>query len=583
MKKFKKDKYQISNISLLFLVKGIFQKLNIYRKRQLILLILLMLFSAFSEVFSLALIIPFISLLTSSDNLLDNNLIKIIAQTLNINSTDQLILPITFIFIFSILISSFIKLFTLFLSHRLSARIGSDISSKGLSQIIYQPFEWHIDKNSSELIVALTNSINKTVNFVRDSLQIIISALIIFVMSLSLYLIEPEIFLIAFFIIIFSYFLVIINIKNKLEKYSKIIKQRSIKQVQATQEAIASLVNIKLDKTYEKFIDDYNSVEIPLRRIIANSTFLAQFPKLLIEALSLILLILLSYLLLITSSNVNILQKIGILAFAAQKMLPEFQKIFASWANLKTNKSLVIQVLSILNQPLKAYNIKKDLIPYNPKIISLKNISYSYPNSNINIIKNLNLDIEIGEKIGIVGKTGTGKSTFLNLFMGLLRPNSGKFLLDEKDISIKKNNVLLERFQLSISYIPQDFYIKDGSIIENIAYGQKKEEFDYEKAYWAIEIAQMSDFIIKSKVGLNASVGERGKKLSGGQKQRLIIARALYKNTDIMILDEATSALDAVTEKKLIEKLCQIKCTGIIVSHRSASLKYCDRIIEINP
>ncbi len=581
MKKFKKEK---DNLSLFFVVRGIFEKLNKNRKRQIIVLIFLMVFSAFSEVFSLALIIPFISLLTSPEKLFNNNLIQIIAQNLNINSTNELIFPITFIFIFSIFISSIIKLLTLFLSHRLSAAIGSDISSKGLSQIIYQPFEWHIEKNSSELIVALTNSINKTVNFVRESLQIIISALIIFVMSISLYLIEPEIFLIAFFIIIFSYFLLIIKIKNRLGKYGKIIKERSIRQVQSTQEAIASLVNIKLDKTYKKFVEDYKSVEIPLRRIIANSIFLAQFPKLLLEALSLVLLVILSYVLLITNSNENILQKIGILAFAAQKMLPEFQKIFASWANLKTNKSLVSQVLNILNQPYIGFKKKKDLIPYSPKkIISLKDISYSYPNSNISIIKNFNLNIEIGEKIGIVGKTGTGKSTFLNLFMGLLRPNSGEFLLDEKDITQEKNNIFLERFQLSISYIPQDFYIKDGTIIENIAYGQKKEEFDYEKAYWAIGIAQMSDFIDKTEIGLNTSVGERGKKLSGGQKQRLIIARALYKDTDFMILDEATSALDAFTEKKLIEKLCKIKCTSIIVSHRAASLKYCDRIIEINP
>ena len=153
-------------------------------------------------------------------------------------------------------------------------------------------------------------------------------------------------------------------------------------------------------------------------------------------------------------------------------------------------------------------------------------------------------------------------------------------MLDDKDLLKGKNKNLLDRFQLSISYIPQDFYIKDGSIIENIAYGHNKEDYDFEKLFGQSKLLRCQ-ILLKNLKGLSFLVGERGKKLSGGQKQRLIIARALYKNTKIMILDEATSALDASTERKLIKKLCEIDCTSIFVSHRISSLKNCDRILDI--
>tara|TARA_S200000501_G_scaffold368055_1_gene405363 strand:+ start:4353 stop:6113 length:1761 start_codon:yes stop_codon:yes gene_type:complete len=569
--------------SLVLLSQELYSHIRKERKKQIILLVILMIFSAFAEVLNLTIIIPFLTLLADHEKLWDIELIKYFAKIFNINSTLNLITLVTIIFIFSILISSTIKLITLFFSNRLSAAIGSDLSCAGFAKIINQPYEKHLNETSSEVIVALTGSINKTVNYIRYSLQLLTSSIIILGLSISIYLIDTKIFFISITLISFSYLIIMTLTKQKLDIYSRKIKTGSIKLVQSTQESIGSIINIKLDNTHQNFIYRYKSIEIPLRRIIANSNFLSQFPKYLLEAISISLLIILSYILSIQSNDINVIQKIGILAFAAQKILPEFQKFFASWAQMRANKASAMQVVEVMNRPSTKISIYKNLRTYKPKnSISFKNVSYAYPN-HTNTIENINLNINIGEKIGIKGKTGSGKSTFLNICMGLLKPSSGELLIDNiNPFSQNDDHQFLRRYQLSISYVPQNFFIIEGSLIDNIAYGINPKEYNIEKAHWALEVSQLKELIDKSENGFNLQVGERGINLSGGQKQRLIIARALYKQPDILILDEATSALDEITESKILAELKNLSTTNLFVSHRLSNLESCDRIIQFN-
>ena len=569
--------------SLILLSYELYSHIRKERKKQIIFLVILMLFSAFAEVINLTIIIPFITLLSDHEKLWDILLIKDIAEFFNISSTLDLITLITIIFIFSIVISATIRLITLFFSNRLSAAIGSDLSCSGFAKIINQPYEKHLNETSSEIIVALTGSINKTVNYIRYCLQLLTSILIILGLSISIFLIDKKIFLISITLISSTYLIIMLLTKQKLDKYSKKIKTGSIKLIQSTQESLGSIINIKLDNTNENFIYRYKSIEIPLRKKIANSNFLSQFPKYLLEAIFISLLIIFSYISSIQNDDINVIQKVGILAFAAQKILPEFQKVFASWAQMRANKASAKQVIEVMNRPSNKITIYGNLRSYKPKnSISFQNVSYAYPNQT-STIKNINFDISIGEKIGIKGKTGSGKSTFLNLFMGILRPSSGELLIDNINPFSQNDDLLfLSRFQLSISYVPQNFFIIDGSLIDNVAYGINPKDYNIEKAVWALEVSQLKDLIDKSSSGFNLQVGERGINLSGGQKQRLIIARALYKQPDILILDEATSALDEITESKVLAELKKLSTTNLFVSHRLSNLKSCDRVIQIN-
>ena len=569
--------------SLVLLSQEIYSHIRKERKKQILLLVILMIFSAFAEVLNLTIIIPFLTLLSDHEKLWDIKLIKDFAEFFNINSTLNLITLVTIIFIFSILISSTIKLITLFFSNRLSAAIGSDLSCSAFEKIINQPYEKYLNENSSAVIVAITGSINKTVNFIRYSLQLLTSSIIIFGLSISIYLIDTKIFFISITLISSSYLIIMSLTKQKLDIYSRKIKKGSIKLVQSTQESIGSIINIKLDNTHKNFIYRYKSIEIKLRKIIANSSFLSQFPKYLLEAISISLLITLSYILSIQSNDINVIQKIGILAFAAQKILPEFQKVFASWAQMSANKASVLQVVEVMNRPSTKISIYRNLRSYKPKnSISFKNVSYAYPN-HTNTIENINLNISIGEKIGIKGKTGSGKSTFLNICRGILKPSSGELLIDNINPFSQNDDLqFLSRFQLSISYVPQNFFIIEGSLLDNVAYGINPKDYNIEKAIWALEVSQLKELIDKSENGFNLQVGERGINLSGGQKQRLIIARALYKQPDILILDEATSALDEITESKILAELKNLSTTNLFVSHRLSNLESCDRIIQFN-
>lgn len=568
-------------INLVTLSKLIFQKLNSKRKKGLIILLIFMAINSFTAVLNLAIVIPFITILSSPNKLWDIEIISKTASLMNIENTESLIFLVTVFFIISVFLSSLTKLTTLYFSNRLSGLIGSDLSYEGFLKILNQPFEWHIYEKSSSIITALTDSINKSVSYVKHNLEIITASVTLVSLSFVLYWVEPIIFLTSLSIILSFYLLIMLLIRKKLDSYSKKIKSGNIKIIEITQDSIGSIINIKIDNTYKNFLSYFKINEIPLRQFTAKSNFLSQFPKYILEALSIILIIILAYFLTIQNQDDLAIQKIGILAFAAQKMLPEIQKVFASWAQLKTTKSSALQIINILNIKFNKEYIGNNLNIYFLKdSIQMKNLDYSYPYGN-KILKKLNFQISVGEKVGLVGETGCGKSTFLNIFMGLLKPKNGEILIDNKKLYSNSDKDLIQRFQMSISYVPQNFYICDGTILDNIAYGQKKEELDLDRAYWAAEICQMIGFIEKSDDGLKLRVGERGINLSGGQKQRLIIARAIYKNSNILILDEATSALDEKTELKLLNELYKLNTTNIIVSHKASTLKTCDRIIKI--
>jgi len=219
-----------------------------------------------------------------------------------------------------------------------------------------------------------------------------------------------------------------------------------------------------------------------------------------------------------------------------------------------------------------------DELNFNNKIV-LKNISYSYDQSN-NILKNINLEINKGDHIGIYGETGSGKSTFLDILMGLLPPSKGSIYIDK--INISQNNYQ-NYWTSKISHVPQTVFLKEGSIAENIAFGEDKLEIDFDLLNKAANVAQLENFIKQSSLGFQSVVGERGIMLSGGQRQRIAIARAIYKSRDILILDEATSALDEDTEKKIIKSILRDyrKLTVIMVTHRLSSLENCNRIFKV--
>ena len=264
-------------------------------------------------------------------------------------------------------------------------------------------------------------------------------------------------------------------------------------------------------------------------------------------------------------------------------MVPQFQQFYTSWSTLKGFSSDVGAVLSGIKEPI-LISKNPDKHPIQFEKITLENVYFRYSNNQDYVLKNINLEIKKGKRIGFIGSTGSGKSTIIDIIMGLLKPNKGKVLIDGKDIFDKENEKLLINWRYSISHVPQNIFLADCSIAENIAFGENLDCIDMDKIEIASKKANIDYFIKKLNQGFKSNFGERGVQLSGGQLQRIGIARALYRNTNILVFDEATSALDSKTEQNIINKINNLSDEKllIMISHRYSTLKNCDYIFRID-
>ena len=312
---------------------------------------------------------------------------------------------------------------------------------------------------------------------------------------------------------------------------------------------------------------------------------MAGFPRYLVEAIGLVFIAIIAYILSIDENlNIGLIPTLGVLALAAQRLLPACQTIYSGWANMyyyhDSVEALTSEIQTNLFEKPFNYFAKNDSFRFKESI-NLKNISFIYPGTKKVVLKKINLKIKKGEFIGIFGSSGSGKSTLLNIMLGLIKPTSGEILIDNK--SLNDENVFY-LWKSILSFVPQNIFLSDSSLINNIAFGVSKKAINYSKLRKATEMACLENFIKESSDGLNKIVGERGKRISGGQLQRIGIARAFYRNKEIIFFDEATSALDIKTERKVMEKIKKQNKdkTIIIVAHRLQTLTNCDRNIEID-
>ena len=282
-----------------------------------------------------------------------------------------------------------------------------------------------------------------------------------------------------------------------------------------------------------------------------------------------------------TSEEGNIIPLLGTLAFASQRLIPSIQQIYASFSNIRSYSSSLNNVIDLVSKPFKkeqfSFSTKPDIFK---EKIELKNINFSYKKGKRLILNLVNLRIYKGQRIGIVGKTGSGKSTLNDILMGLLQPTSGQFLIDNKKLGTE---IPISSWRSLISHVPQSIFLCDGTFAENIAFGIEKSKIDYERVKFVARTACILDLIESSEKGFETQLGERGVRLSGGQMQRIGIARALYRRSEILFLDEATSALDVHTEKELIKNinLLSSKLTIVMIAHRISTLQLCDNIFEV--
>lgn len=537
--------------------------------------------SAFAEIVSLGAVLPFLAMLTAPERVLNHPSFAIIAKLLNITSPDQLALPLTTIFIITALIAGVIRILLLWFSSRLTSASGSELSIDVYRHILYQPYEDHVSLNSSEVISSITLKVNGVVfGIVLPLLTLLNSILLLMSILIALITINTLLSLISIFVFGISYGVLAWMARKRLIHNSQCIVNEQAKSIKVLQESLGGIRDVLLDGTQMLYSNIFLNTDIPLRRATGSNNFIGQYPRFAIETIGIILIAVLAFYLRIQVGGVGTaLPILGALVIGFQRLLPALQQMYNSWVSIVGNNRQLADIIRILEMPVPDVMTRPEPLKFN-KSIQLKNIYFKYTESSALILNGININIKKGERIGFIGSTGTGKSTLLDIIMGLLIPINGEILVDGEHIKGVKHRA----WQRNIAHVPQNIYLADTSFAENIAFGVPFELIDHDRVKYAAKLASIADFIENSNYGYNTFVGERGVQISGGQRQRLGIARALYKQAEVLIFDEATSALDNKTEQDVMDAIASLNrnLTILIIAHRLTSLKDCDIIIELD-
>ena len=565
---------------MITLIKLVSKNLPNKYKKLFLLSFLLLLLCGFAELISLASIIPFLSILEGSSNVPSNfNFVFDILP--KVSSEDYRVFLIASFFGLSTLFSSFIRLGSLWANSLLAAKVGSYWSDLMFSGSLSKDYEFHINQNSSKLIVSLTQHINATIRALFFLLQLLSGTLIsIFIISFLLFVNAKLTF--AVLIVFGSYYIFIAYIfKKKLRKNSRTIADINQNQVKIVRESIGDIRDVILSQNESNYETLYRNNDQKMRIKRAINELITAFPRFSLEGIALFTLSLFGFFLYVNGNSSSI-ALIGGIAFGAQRLLPSLQSIYGSWARIKNYSADILEVQSAL------INLEKSIIKRPNKSISFENfkkiklskISYKYLNTKKECLSSISLEINKGEFVGFIGSTGSGKSTLVDILMGLLKPTNGQIYIDQKIINEEFQEFYFSIWRKSISHVPQEIFLKNDTIFSNII----DSDYSQNKLELALKVSNVKAFIDRLDYGLNTIVGERGVKLSGGQKQRIGIARALIRNRPILVLDESTSALDEFTENKI---LCGIKefypdLTVLMISHRKSNLTYCDKVFKVS-
>lgn len=565
---------------LFLLIKKLYSHIYYKRKVQLIFLLGIMIFSTLLEILTIGSVLPFISILASPEKILNNYYTQTLKNTFHLQSTDEIIFTVSFLFIFFVLFSGALRIFLVWITNRFTAVVGSEISSEVYKRIIYQPYINHISQNSSDIINTLSHKVDSVVlGTIFPILAIINSIFLIIAIFISLLVIDPIISLSSMIIFGLAYFLIATFVRSIVKMNSKSIVINQSRSIKLMQESLGGIRDMILEGNQETYLKIYKSIEISTKKSIAQNNFIGLFPKYSMEVISMIIIAILAYSLTLLSGSLEIvLPTLGAIAIGSQRMLPAVQQTYNGWVGIVGNSKQLFDIINYLETPVLKNADPTDLIDFK-HTFQLENLSFRYNDSSPLIIENINLTIKKGDRVGLVGTTGSGKSTLLDIVMGLLPPTYGNILIDGRKINSER--IIL--WQKKIAHVPQFIFLVDATILENIAFGVPKEFIDIERVKISSKMAMVNEFVDNLPNGFDTIVGERGIFLSGGQRQRIGIARALYKNAEILILDEATSALDNETEKEVMNSITSFdkNLTILMIAHRISTLVACDYIIEV--
>lgn len=552
------------------------------RRAQFMLVLGLTVIASLSEVLTIGAVLPFLMALTSPQTLIAHPLAQSFISFFGLSKNSDLLAALTIAFCSAAIVAGLLRVALLWANNHLSCRTGADLSINIYRRTLYQPYSVHVARNTSQLISAVTVKTNAVVsNVFAPMLTLISSAIMIAAILGTLLLVDHVVAISALIGFALIYGVIIKSTRKNLRANSELTTLELNRTIKVLQEGLGGIRDVLIDGSQTTYCEIYRSAGLRMRFAQANTLFISQSPRYLIEAMGTVLIATIAYVLAQRAQGLgDALPLLGALALGAQRMLPVIQQSYASWSSILGSESHLRDTLELLDQPLPEYADAPRAMPLSFKHnICLKQLGFRYTPGTSWIFSKLDLCITKGARVGFIGETGSGKSTLLDIVMGLLAPTTGTLEVDGVAITdINRRN-----WQALIAHVPQTIFLTDSSVAENIAFGVPRKDIDMERVRQAAQQAQLSELIENWSDGYDTVVGERGIKLSGGQRQRIGIARALYKQAKVIIFDEATSALDNHTEEAV---MCSIESLGkdltiLIIAHRLTTLSICDEIIEL--
>lgn len=562
-------------------LKSLYRIMERKRQGQIKRLVLFSAVASFLELFTIGAIMPFIGALMAPERIYDIHVFRILLNNLGIYSNQGVILPFTVLFIVTVVLSTTIRFLLQRYTVKLAFSIGIDLCSLAYRNMLYQPYLFHVKTNSSEIINTITLKLSEVIFYIVLPCVILMSSSLVLMAMLGavLYFLPLSSFGILLGFGLF-YSLISKSTKKRLSSNSIKISADSTFVLKKLQEGLGAIRDIILDGTQEHHLKSFHALIIRFRQTQAENQILSAVPRYVIESIAMLFVATLAYLFSLNEGGLAAeLPKLVAIALAMQRLLPVVQQIYISLSTIQGFQGSLKDSLFLLEKktsPIPSA-ISSEISFHNS--LSLNNVSFSYAPELNNVLDGFDLTIKKGECIGIIGATGSGKSTLIDLIMGLNLPTSGYIRID--DIVLSNEN--FRSWQNKIAHVPQNIYLADTTVVENIAFGVPFEEIDIERVHQAAKLAEIHCMILSLPNGYNTEVGERGAQLSGGQRQRIGIARAFYKQAQLLVLDEATSALDNETEAKIIDSIIRMKSdvTIIMIAHRLSTLKNCTRILDL--
>lgn len=560
-------------------IKDLFFLFNRKEKNQFFVLIIVMIIGAFMEALGIGLIFPLLNVLGDESFLSRHQDIADMVAMVNIKNHNDFLCLLIFSLIMWYICKNLFNYLVLSKQVDFSINLQTKYAYRLLNLYLRRQYIYSLEHNSAELIRNIHSSLSSVFNTLLYSVLYLITEILTCIMILSFFLyIDAFVTIIIMGLLLLFIVAFLKKFKNKLLERGLLQDTRIVEYTKWLNQSLGSIKETKVLGKENYFLDRFIKAYSEYTESVKYYNIVSQLPRFLIESLVTIGLLLLIFLKLIIGENpTQIVSLLGVLALGAFRLMPSINRILNLISTIRYQEPIFISLKNDLrnsNDIFNKYNNIKQIDKIKlRKHITIDNITFKYPHTSKIILNKISFIITRGQFVGIVGASGSGKTTFINILLGLLKPNSGRILVDNLDIF---NNI--RGWQSNLAYVPQNIYMIDGSIKENIAIGIESNKIDDNLIERVLRMTELYDFVNSLPDKVDTNVGELGTKLSGGQRQRIGIARALYRQPEILILDEATSALDNETEEAIMSTILQLKgkITIIAIAHRISTLDKCD-------